>query len=1444
MLGGGDLSLESYLTSYEAPVHFWEETGEAIHAIPGTNIIALSGASEPRFYVAHSSTIRCVAASSVSGVAASAAGDGGAWELHIWQPTNLQSLITLLPPEGAASPVVALSFSRDGERLVGMVAGAQPRALLWDWGVDPAAQLLCSLVDAHGAPTLMLCLPAAPSAAIPQLITGNSRVLRFWVTAKKSSVLHPLDADPAVARGATCVLEVPTPPIAGAPDGARGGGGALVVSAHASGELRAWRLWQRGKEEASVRLVCSRAGHQGAALALASCGDNAELVASGGADAYVRLWTAYLDPISRVNLAHCWAARPLLTHAAVLGLPMLSDGAAPPTVRGLCAAGAGTLLLSAGDLLSLHVGSGECRLLRSGGHGESPTDDDSERTVPEATDGSGDEADGPWVQPVAAPHGDTLPLLLAAAPVRRASPHDEAGVVGVATELATAGNDRTLRLWRCGAGVGPHERGSMLLHATRLREAPCALAWSTRGKHVAVADRTGGLQLYRSDGLVAEPHQAALPYTSFATCLSFDAMDTRVAVGGSDGSVSLWRVPELELVHTFPAHSPACVLSIDWSTAGHASAGAALLTSAAPRGAPMEARVWRAADGYLLSHVTDTQLRAGGAAEGLMPVSHTPKRSLSDGALLSWPWLSYTCAAGWRVRSAAASTAGSHVSATCRLGGGRPGSDQLAAIAPDGSMHLAPFGCAGVLDASTRLSTPTDRLLGTSELVPAGRRRSGLAFSVGPGGSHVFTAAPGSSPGRGGAVLVWRLHKRPPPVPPLSHAPFGRSSGWVDDLTHSGDSTALAVRDMEGAEGDDAMRLVPLRGPSRLPTLPPSALSMPVRAVGGAGGDVVCALGGIAVVSPWHGSGRRMYTAHDETISALAVHPSGGVVATGQAGAVRLWSLASMQTLAVLGGRAGRGGAHSGIFAPTVLAFSPDGRSMLSLVPLPDPNEAAAAAFASASGHRSARTANAVVESIEYEAVGDQNPEPPMADKDAGGVTAESTEAAIASAVEAEQEAMKAAARFALRPPDDPVATKGPGGPAPRPANNDASTVLPSSGVLAVWDWSGGPSARPLAGGVVHVSRPVAQARAHQMPALCACFLQEEEVALSGGDGGVRLASGGVGHVRFWQLEHGRLIVTSEPPPSQVCDPSSGGGGGGVHLSCCATAPAVFFGTDDGSLLQFAPASGTLIQRFAAHHGPLTSLVALSPLDTPPVPGVAVASGGVDGHLRLWSAAALPLGEWRLATPVNALRDERGRPLRLGSCGDAAGHAAVRGVSWAGPRGAVAQAGRATLTIDATSSATELCLLPLPAASARESVVLDVWRAWPLPSCELTRRAVAQRPEGFDAPTATPAEPTAMGMGVAGAMAKPTATTRLTRQAGAWSDGWGRDDDEVMREATIPPPAETAAAVAAAPASGMMPPTTIRVGGWHTDSATGAAVESCIASSGARVCHEALTRWS
>ena len=130
MLGGGDLTLESYLTSYDAPVHFWEETGEAVHAIPGTNIIALSGASHPRFYVAHASTIRCVAASRASGVAASAAGDGGTWELHVWEPANLQPVVTLLPPEGAASPVVALSFSRDGEKLVGTVAGAQPRALL------------------------------------------------------------------------------------------------------------------------------------------------------------------------------------------------------------------------------------------------------------------------------------------------------------------------------------------------------------------------------------------------------------------------------------------------------------------------------------------------------------------------------------------------------------------------------------------------------------------------------------------------------------------------------------------------------------------------------------------------------------------------------------------------------------------------------------------------------------------------------------------------------------------------------------------------------------------------------------------------------------------------------------------------------------------------------------------------------------------------------------------------------------------------------------------------------------------------------------------------------------------------------------------------------------------------------------------------------------------
>ena len=50
--------------------------------------------------------------------------------------------------------------------------------------------------------------------------------------------------------------------------------------------------------------------------------------------------------------------------------------------------------------------------------------------------------------------------------------------------------------------------------------------------------------------------------------------------------------------------------------------------------------------------------------------------------------------------------------------------------------------------------------------------------------------------------------------------------------------------------------------------------------------------------------------------------------------------------------------------------------------------------------------------------------------------------------------------------------------PADAEAQDAAVDNQLASAILAVWGWTGGPAARPLAGGVVHVTRPLAQARA------------------------------------------------------------------------------------------------------------------------------------------------------------------------------------------------------------------------------------------------------------------------------------------------------------------------------------------------------------------------------
>ena len=584
----------------------------------------------------------------------------------------------------------------------------------------------------------------------------------------------------------------------------------------------------------------------------------------------------------------------------------------------------------------------------------------------------------------------------------------------------------------------------------------------------------------------------------------------------------------------------------------------------------------------------------------------------------------------------------------------------------------------------------------------------------------------------------------------------------------------------------------------------------------------------------------------------MAVHPSGGVIATGQAGAIRVWSLASLQTLALLGssgvhGGGGHGGGGGG--EPSVVAFSPDGTVLLSLVPPPDPfaSPGAKAAFAAAAA-----------------AARDE------ADDDA-------------TAASAREEA-----RRLLDPPLDPP-SEGEGGQlaagggyAHDGTDRDAGglPLPPQPSILAAWAWSGGHGARRLASGAVHVAAPLAQARAHTLPSLCACFLpaagltSEEEAAVAGGGHGggrggrsFRLASAGVRHGRYGRQEGARLVLECEPPASREAEWGAATSGC-VHLSCCALAATAFFGCDNGSLLLLSAHSGALLRRIdGAHHGPLRALRALAPLDGSPgaAAAAALASGGADGRIRLWSAGGAPCGEWRLSRSVDAMRDARGRPFDLGGGGDGAGSASVRGLSWAGPRGAVVQAGRACLTIapdnapdglattaqlgGGGSGNTMLCFVALPVPSRRSSLACTVVRATPLPDAE-ARFVEAAHPDQSSgrSPVDMPASSTAVGPPHLGPFAK---VAPLYVHTPAAADGWGADDDDDLLEGAgggyaddwgaddganddggIHPPAQPAMAAGGRP--------TAATGGWLADGATSAAADNLVVASGASISHEAL----
>ena len=158
-------------------------------------------------------------------------------------------------------------------------------------------------------------------------------------------------------------------------------------------------------------------------------------------------------------------------------------------------------------------------------------------------------------------------------------PHREVRATAFAPDgsrLATAGFDRTIRIWTLGGGATSREIPGP-------GQGVWSLAWSSDGRLLASADETGGVHVWRvSDGAVVARLRA---HTERATVVSFSRDGRRLLTGSTDGIVRLWNVETWSEVAQFDEQTESI------NAAAFALDGGAIVAGTTPSGV----LVWRTA---------------------------------------------------------------------------------------------------------------------------------------------------------------------------------------------------------------------------------------------------------------------------------------------------------------------------------------------------------------------------------------------------------------------------------------------------------------------------------------------------------------------------------------------------------------------------------------------------------------------------------------------------------------------------------------------------------------------------------------------------------------------------------------------------------------------------------------------------------------------------------
>ena len=450
----------------------------------------------------------------------------------MWSPATLGTLASLSHPE-ARGAVGALALSpADGELLLALEAQSAARLVLWRWRTGECI----AHVRAHDDPG-RVALFLSPADGTCRIASASDASLKFWAVASggagEFTFLQPAEAEAAGAAATTCAVDLGGGGNYGEQSALQnlcGDAGGCVTGA-ADGALAAYAVL-------GGKLLRRQPAHHGPVRALCACGgDGRARFVSGGADGRVRLWDGALGPLTSVNLGTA-----ALQHLDRAGrLQMAGGGMRPPAVRSLCWAGgvavadgdgdsdsgitSSTLLVAtAGEVLQFDPTTGAWRVLLQA--------HEADGVGVAATNAEEDAAGG----------GAGGPTVVAA--------HPSATV----DELATAGADRTLRLW--GA------RGRVQTAARALPAAPASLAYGGGGAWLAVGDVDGVAHLMRRRELVVvAASRVAAADGAAVTALVFCGDAALVAVGDAAGCITVCAVPSLEPVRQWAAHAAASARS-------------------------------------------------------------------------------------------------------------------------------------------------------------------------------------------------------------------------------------------------------------------------------------------------------------------------------------------------------------------------------------------------------------------------------------------------------------------------------------------------------------------------------------------------------------------------------------------------------------------------------------------------------------------------------------------------------------------------------------------------------------------------------------------------------------------------------------------------------------------------------------------------------------------